>query len=342
MSVTEHVLTILAGFMLTGTLAGIFRHYAVRHGMLDIPTHRSSHVHATPRGGGGAIIIGLLLVVSWLWWHERVSTNTLWILLVAGGAVGGIGWLDDLYRVSVRGRMVVHFLSAIALIMLIGGVPKFPLLGQSADLGLAGYVFSLLYIVWLLNLYNFMDGIDGIAGIEALTVCVGALVIFSFGGAVGEPGLFLALAGVAGGFLIWNFPRARIFMGDSGSGFLGVLFAIISLQAGMAAPELFVAWLILLGCFVVDATMTIAFRFVRREKLHEAHRDHAYQHAALRHGSHVIISLIVGMINLIWLLPLAVLVSRQVMAPIVGLFVAYVPLVFVGLHYRAGRSLSVG
>ncbi|MEW6647256.1 MAG: glycosyltransferase family 4 protein [Pseudomonadota bacterium] len=340
MSLTEYAFTLLAAFVLTGMLAGIYRSYAMRHGIMDVPTQRSSHVRATPRGGGGAIIVGLVAVVAWLWWQGSVSSDMLWVLLVAGGGVGGIGWLDDLYRVSVRGRMVVHFLSAVALIMLLGGIPKLPLFGQAVELGGFGYVLTLLYIVWLLNLYNFMDGIDGIAGIEALTVCVGALVIFSVGGAVGNPGLLLALAGAVSGFLIWNFPRACLFMGDSGSGFIGVLFAAISLQAGMVAPELIFVWLILLGCFVVDATMTILFRFARGERIHEAHRDHAYQHAALRHKSHIMVSLSVGAINLVWLLPVAVLVSRQVVGPVVGLAVAYMPLVFVCLHYKAGRPFS--
>ena len=216
------------------------------------------------------------------------------------------------------------------------------LAGQVVDLSWLGQGLAVLYLVWLLNLYNFMDGIDGIAGIEAITVCGGGVLLgWLFFGAdwsaylsLGQPALLLAAA--TAGFLLWNFPRAKIFMGDAGSGFVGLLLGLLSLHAGWLAPELFWGWGILLGVFVVDATLTLLRRLLRRERVYEAHRSHAYQHAARHHGSHIPISLTVAAINLLWLLPLATLVVLGHLNGLAGILLAWTPLVILALYYQAG------
>jgi Fuc2NAc and GlcNAc transferase len=172
---------------------------------------------------------------------------------------------------------------------------------------LAGAVAA-LSMVWLLNLYNFMDGIDGIAGIEAITVCLGGALIFAESGSE----LWLApvlLLGSVAGFLFWNFPSARIFMGDAGSGFLGYVLGLFCLQAASISSESFWAWVILLGVFVVDSTVALFRRLLRGRRIYVAHHSHAYQHAARRYGAHAPVSLSVGAINLLWLLPISTLRS---------------------------------
>jgi Fuc2NAc and GlcNAc transferase len=194
-----------------------------------------------------------------------------------------------------------------------------------------------IYMVWLLNLYNFMDGIDGIASIEAITVCLGGVLIYL----ITIPGSnhwvvpALLLVSVAG-FLYWNYPPARIFLGDAGSGFLGITLAVFSIQAASVRSELFWGWAILLGTFIVDATVTLIRRAFRGRKLYQPHRSHAYQYAARSLGSHRSVSLIVGAINLVWLLPVAALVATGRLSGEFGLLVTYLPLVLLALHYRAG------
>jgi Fuc2NAc and GlcNAc transferase len=198
-------------------------------------------------------------------------------------------------------------------------------------------VLATLYLVWLLNLYNFMDGIDGIASIEALTVCIGGILLYliALPGSQNWAGPALLFASVAG-FCYWNLPPARIFMGDAGSGFLGVIFGAFSIQAAWAAPELFWAWTILLGVFITDASVTLIRRLWRGHRYDEAHRSHAYQRAARRLGAHRPISLAVGAINLVWLSPLALLVALGYLDAAPGLLIAYAPLLWLTVLLGAG------
>jgi Fuc2NAc and GlcNAc transferase len=130
-----------------------------------------------------------------------------------------------------------------------------------------------------------MDGIDGIASVEAICVCGGGALLYGLLGFAGstQPTEFvvpLLLAAAVAGFLFWNFPPARIFMGDAGSGFLGITLGVLSLQAAWFAPQLLWSWLILLGVFIVDATFTLLRRLLRCDKVYEAHLSHAYHYAS--------------------------------------------------------------
>jgi Fuc2NAc and GlcNAc transferase len=212
------------------------------------------------------------------------------------------------------------------------------LIGFKLQLGILGHVIAALYLVWLLNLYNFMDGIDGIASVEAICVCLGATTLYWY---LGRTELVIApvlLAIAVAGFLYWNFPPARIFMGDAGSGFLGISLGILSLQAAWAAPKFLWSWLILLGVFIVDATWTLFRRLLRGDKVYEAHRSHAYQFASRRFGRHLPITLAVIAINLLWLCPLAFLVGTGWLDGALGLIVAYIPLTVLAIRFKAGAK----
>jgi len=138
------------------------------------------------------------------------------------------------------------------------------------------------------------------------------------------------------GFLIWNFPPARIFMGDAGSGFLGIILALLSLQAAWIESRLLWVWLILLGVFIVDATVTLFRRVLRGEKFYQAHRSHAYQYASRILGTHRPVTLAVCAINIFWLMPVASLVAAGKLDGIIGLVVAYLPLLLLAYRYKAG------
>ncbi|MGR8953673.1 MAG: glycosyl transferase, partial [Gammaproteobacteria bacterium] len=148
-----------------------------------------------------------------------------------------------------------------------------------------------------------------------------------------EPAL---LAAAAAGFLHWNFPPAKIFMGDAGSGFLGIVLGLISVQAAWINPHWFWSWLCLLGVFIVDATWTLLQRFRRGEKLHEAHRSHAYQFAARHYGAHKPVTLFVGAVNLLWLLPWAVSIGLGFIDGVLGVAAAYLPLILLAIKFDAG------
>lgn len=139
-----------------------------------------------------------------------------------------------------------------------------------------------------------------------------------------------------GRLLVLEFPPAKIFMGDAGSGFLGIVLGGLSLQAAWQSSQLFWCWLILLGVFIVDASYTLVRRLLRGDKVYEAHRSHAYQFASRRYGRHLPVTLAVTALNLCWLLPVALCVLLLGLDGVLGLIVAYVPLVMIAAYYRAG------
>ena len=325
-------LVILASFLMTEGL----RRYALAKSIIDVPNARSSHVVPTPRGGGVAIVVSFLLALMALGVMGLLALPLVIGLAGSGGLIAIIGFMDDHGHIAARWRLLGHFIAAGWGLFWLSGLPPVVLLGIEVDLGWGGAIFAALYLVWLLNLYNFMDGIDGIASVEAISVCLGACLLYWISGFEQLMVLPMILIMSVSGFLYWNFPPAKIFMGDAGSGFLGIVLGLLSLQAAWASSQLFWCWLILLGVFVVDATFTLIRRLVRGERVYEAHRSHGYQFASRRAGGHLPVTLAVLFLNLCWLLPVAVFVVLLDLDGFIGLLVAYLPLVCLAVACNAG------
>lgn len=326
---------LLLVFVTSWALTAQVRRYALVR-LLDVPNDRSAHSAPTPRGGGVAfvavILIGVVLLARWQLLDSRLALG----VFGAGVVVAVLGFADDHGHIAARWRLAGHTLAAAWALFWIGGAPPLTLGSQVVDWGLMGLPVAILFIVWFLNLYNFMDGIDGLAAVEALSLCGGgALCALVAGDASLIPMLALTGAAVAG-FLCWNFPRARIFMGDAGSGFLGVVLAILALAAAHYRPELLWSWMILAGIFVVDATLTLMRRLLLGERVYQAHRSHAYQFASRRWG-HARVTLFVAALNLFWLTPIAVF-AAYVRYGVLLLFLAYLPLVALAWKFRAGAA----
>ena len=331
------VLLILLACLASLRLTGWFRRYALTHLLLDVPNSRSSHTIATPRGGGISIVLSTVLplvvlgATHWLAWPTVLS-------VCGGGAlVALVGLVDDRGHVSPRWRLIGHFAAAVWVVATLGA-PPLKIMGIGISQGWFVSTVAVLYLVWMLNLTNFMDGIDGIAGTEVITVC-GCSVFLS---TVAAPGKMLwvaplVLASATLGFLVWNWPPAKIFMGDAGSGFVGLTLAVLSLQAGWASNSLWWSWVILLGVFIVDATFTLIRRLSLGERFYKAHCSHAYQHAAVRRG-HLPVTMAVGIINLCWLFPVALWVALGWLDGLLGVLLAYAPLVVAAVRLDAGRS----
>ena len=329
------ILMPLAGLLAWGLTAAM-RHYALSARLLDQPNERSSHSVPTPRGGGVAIVASFVALMALAAGLGLVAPAFLWMLLGTSVPIAVVGWLDDRSGVPARWRFLAHAAAAVALLWMLGGIPPVPILGHSVDLGWSGLALCTAYIVWMVNLCNFMDGIDGIAGIEAITVSLGGALCWWL--ATGTPHWHLPVlfAACVAGFLVWNYPPAKIFMGDAGSGFIGMVLGLFSLWTAQQATQVFWCWFILLGGFMVDATTTLVRRVRRGEKFNVAHRSHAYQYAARRFSSHKKVSLAFGAINLLWLLPFALLVALKLLDGAVATMLAYTPLVWLAFRFKAG------
>ena len=329
----------IAALLTSTLLTALVRRWAVLRGTLDVPNSRSSHATATPRGGGLAIVLAASVALGMLALAGAIGAPLLWVLIGGGGVVALVGFADDRRPIAAGARLVVHLGAAVWAVFWLGGLPAIAVNQHVVQLGWTGDLLAVLATVWVLNLFNFMDGIDGIAASEAVFVTSAALLPLTLCGVSGEVSAASLTVGAAClGFLPWNWPPAKIFMGDVGSGYLGYVIAAMVLAAVQHSPVIAWIWLILGGVFFVDATATLIRRVLRGERVYLAHRTHAYQWLARRWGSHRRVTFAVMLVNVVWLLPCALLATLRPGYAALTALTALVPLVAVAIVAGAGRG----
>jgi glycosyltransferase WbpL len=323
-------------FVFSALITAGVRAFLARHGVMDLPNARSSHSVPVPRGGGVGIVVVFLSAVAWLFLRQAIPGKLAWALLGGGLAIAIVGLVDDRFKLAPWPRLVVHSLAAAWTVWSLDSMRPFQFGGNNFFWAWVSRGVAFSGLIWLTNLFNFMDGIDGLAGTE--TVCVSGLgaVLLFLNGLPGYARLSWMLAAVSLGFLVWNWPPAKIFMGDVGSGFLGFTLGTLALFSSKASSELIWPWLILLAVFLVDATVTLLRRMFSRAHWYEAHRSHAYQHAAHSLGSHAKVTLAVAVINVGWLFPLAWAALRYPEAAPALAAVAVIPLLYIAIRFEGG------
>ena len=336
----------LTALVASAAITGVVRLYAFRAGILDLPNSRSSHDSPTARGGGLAILGVWTAALIIIHLAGGLPESLTYALLIGGLLVGSIGFLDDRRGVSPTARIIVHFVSGGLFMALVNPTLEVQFAQYVLSNQVIGWILAIVLIVWLINLFNFMDGVDGIAGTEAAFVMIGAVIVGTFTPGERDPvfyaveNLQLIFASACLGFLVWNWPPARIFLGDVGSGLLGFVigaFLVYSVSQGLLNVW---TWLILTGVFVVDATLTLLRRLLGGERWYEAHRSHAYQRVARRAQSHTFVTAGVLTVNCFWLLPMACLAQASPEAAWLYWIAAWVPLVLVWLHIDRRERLT--
>ena len=329
-----NLMLLLIAFVLSFTLTGFFSRYAVNFNLLDVPNARSSHVIPTPRGGG-VVFACIFLIMTCLFVQPLTEMKTKLIGFVcAASLIASIGFLDDIRDLSTKIRFLIQCIAVLILMLCTNSYGYL-------DIGLTNYIpiwilapISLIGFVWLVNLYNFMDGIDGFAASQGITTCgtlLALLLLFH------PDEYLLILSGLMiaclSGFIVWNWSPAKIFMGDVGSGFLGLFFAYMIL----ASPFSLWTWMVLLSGFWVDATATLIRRVASGQHWTTPHKTHAYQQLTKRWGRHNKVTLSLIVLNVFWNCPLAFATVRWPnMAPWITLF-AIVPIFGLVLLLNAGK-----
>jgi UDP-N-acetylmuramyl pentapeptide phosphotransferase/UDP-N-acetylglucosamine-1-phosphate transferase len=253
--------------------------------ILDHPNERSSHSTPIPKGAGIAVIP--CIIAAWVltaWGTPEAAVTQ--ILIAAALILALLSWFDDLRELNPIFRLGGQVLAVAFVFLSADGVAFFrePFFGGLLPPGLDMVAAGLLW-VWFINLFNFMDGIDGIAGVEAASIGVGIALVSVAAGLSDVFGTFgLAIAAASLGFLIWNWHPAKIFLGDIGSVPMG--FMLGGLLLWLAANGQWAAALILPLYYLADSTITLLKRFVRGEKVWQAHRQHFYQQALANGLSH--------------------------------------------------------
>jgi glycosyltransferase WbpL len=319
------VIAVLATLLLSALLCGLYQRFARARQILDIPNQRSSHSRPTPHGGGVPLLfaftLGLVLSAGLygIWDTAFVTLAICALVLML------IGVCDDMRGLSVQWRVLAYsVVCTVTAANLLEDV-----VSENIVLGAALMLFWALSLFWSLNLYNFMDGIDGIAALQTVFICCSAAFLVWITGHDGSYVRFCLLIGAAHcGFMLWNCPPARLFMGDAGSvptGFLLAGLALLGTVQGQLNP---LCWVVLSAVFIVDATYTLAWRITTGQAFTEPHRMHAYQRLSRHWGSHLRVDMLLLAINLLWLFPLAWILQICPDIEIFLVFLAYLPLLY--------------
>ena len=318
---------------------------------MDLPNNRSSHLSPVPRGGGIAILITFFSIIALTELSDALDPGFMQALIFGGIAVALIGFIDDIYSLNPVVRFLATLLITVLCVAQIG-MPSVSFMGFTMQPSLILFVFEVVAILWILNLFNFMDGIDAIASLEAISVILIAvallLLVPSYEVSRNQAEVLLVIAFATAGFLVWNWPPAKVFMGDVSSSFLGFALALFAVQTSIEQTMNVWVWLILLGVFFMDATITIILRVFNKQKFYKAHRQHVYQRLALhfqkakdtepeqmRAYAHKTVSLIVVAINFLWLAPWAYMAKQYPEQAILYVLISLVPLsVLLALAHR--------
>lgn len=313
-----------------------YRSFALRSGLVANPNFRSLHQCPMPLGGGIVFSLAFLFAVSSQWMGTAIDLNLMFAVVLGGLVATFSGFVDDVVEIGTGTKLLIQCGLAAWVLFCFGWQPllNFPWIPPFFDLAL-----SWLVLVWLMNSYNFMDGIDGMAASGSSFICVAAIVSLLL--TDGDKSLMLVfglLAACSFGFLLFNWPPASIFMGDSGSLFLGYCFGALIFKTVTGGQISVWTWLVIFGYFAADTTITTVLRIFLVKHWYGAHRSHAYQNLARIWGSHLKVVRGVCFYHCLWLLPLTIWsVLEPATAPLASVF-ALSPVIY--WTFRYGPRLS--
>ena len=304
------LLFICLGF-LSFALTYFIRLFALKNKIVSIPNERSLHDIPTPHGGGLAIVISWYVGISILFFFSKIDKN-LYFALLSGAILTLVSLIDDLRGLKPYIRLIFHFITSIIAFVLLGGLRQLVIPGMQMNYLFLVYPLAIIGMVWFINLFNFMDGVDGFASLEAITIC---FVLFLLSGSI----INLLLLACVSGFLFWNLPKAKIFMGDVGSTQLGFILVVLGIYFHNTYQFSILNWIMLSSPFWFDATLTLYRRWRNGEKLGEAHRKHAYQRIVQAGFSHLKVNVYLLIINLF--VVVMILIYREIKFLQITLFV---------------------
>lgn len=326
-----------AALLLTLALMSLFFRVAQGLGLVDRPNQRSSHQLPTVKGGGLVFSSVYLLTVSYLYFFVPGYKSVAAVVLIVCPHVLIIGWLDDRFNLSAKLRLVLHLLlSAFIVGLLANGFDLQMTFLFLPAVGWLNLVFSILFITWFTNLYNFMDGADGMAGATGVVGALGMCFLSYQQGSLPLATVYAVIGFAVLGFLRWNWQPARLFMGESGSYFLGINFATLALIGRFKFDLPLYPTVILFGLFIVDPTYTLVVRVWRRQNPLQAHQHFAFHKLLKRGWSHGRAATLYALVALCWLFPLAYGALLYQDYAFTLLVVSYMPLLCYTIFVKAG------
>ena len=314
----------------------LYKRISISRDIVAIPNFRNLHTSHIPSGGGIVFSSVFVFSIFLIWFFNHISDDLFWVLGFGGGTAALFGFLDDLKDIRAERKLAIQFLlSSWVFFWFNGG----PLLSFDWPTIIVATPVTILFLVWMINAYNFMDGIDGMAISGAVFVSgTITLVLFLTNSDSEFLSIFILFLASISTFLFFNWPPASIFMGDSGSVFIGYFFGSLILVTVMSGDISIWTWLIVSGYFFADTTVTQVMRVILVKKWYQAHRSHAYQNLARLTGSHLKVTGGVVIYNVVWILPLTLWSAMKPETEIIAAILAVFPGIF--FSFKFGPLLS--
>ena len=313
----------------------LFKKYAP---VADV-NHRSLHKSITSTGGG--IIFSMVFIISIILLSKaNYFSNDYFLNIAIGGIFASLfGLADDYYDIGALQKLIFQIFLAVFILLCLHFNSNTLFLDISNILIIAIYAGVVLFLVWIMNVLNFIDGINGLAASSGVIISWSiAGIIFIQSGDIDSFYYLVMLGTVCLAFLVFNFPKAYIFMGDSGSLFLGYILGAIAMKT-IHDQELSIwTWGIMTAYIMADTTITTLIRFIKVEKWYGVHRSHAYQHISAIMDNHTLVTFAIILIHLIWLLPSAILSVFFPKLSILLFFTSITPIILIVLKYGPNYS----
>ena len=284
------ILVFLTVFASSTVLVWIYLRVSPTIGAIDVPNDRSSHSTPIPRGGGIAIVLASLIAYALLSYAGILNFRNLWF--ISALIIALVGFIDDLHSIPLFPRLITHILIAVLAVYFYGSVTGIyvPFSGQTLSFGNFAPIINIIFIVGFINAFNFMDGIDGLAGVQGIVIGLSWAVVGYLSGS--QPILIMGMIFCASclGFLVFNWEPARVFMGDTGSTYLGFVFGSLPVmfldESSIQGPDLLLLTILFAWLFVYDTVVTRLTQIIRGRKFWLPHREHQYQRLVINGVRH--------------------------------------------------------
>ena len=330
-------------FLISTILTHLVIKVAIKKEIFAVPTKRSSHNTYIPNIGGVAIFISYLFMLLVLNFTISIDQSILLILCSAGSIVLLVGLYDDIRDIKVRYRILTHIVVSILAVFFLDKIILFDRYFLNSLPSLLILFFSVLIIISFINIYNFMDGADGYMSIGAIIVST-TVGMFLYNDSISI--LFFLLSASIMGFLLFNMPKAKVFMGDTGSTFIGFVLAVLMLYSITYSNISIWTWGILISPFFMDAFITILTKMLTGQKWFRPHRHYTFQKIIDffikktndRTKAHRMLSICFILYNVIILLPMAYISVKYVQYNIYICILSIIPIVVLALVFKTGRK----
>ncbi len=324
----------LLPFLITVSLYIFYIQHFKRFGPVAMITERSLHKFSTPTGGGIVFSIVFAFSIFIYWINNFINDDYLLNIVLIAGASSVFGFIDDYFDIKAIFKLIFQFLVGVFIIFNQTIRSVITSMNYPFIIEIFCFLIILIIFVWTINVMNFVDGINGLASSSTIIISWTLAGIIFFQSGYNDIFYFLILLGsVCLGFFLFNFPKAYIFMGDSGTLFIGCLLGAVALKSILYKELSIWTWGTITGFLLIDTTFTTISRMILVKKWYGVHKSHAYQNLATIFDNHTIVTSGIILIHFIWIIPITILSALYPNLDFAFFSLSILPLIFIAVKF---------